>query len=116
VRAVRTERYKYVRNFSVLPRVFVPLDVVPTPSGRAVHEEFYVEQRPAEELYDLEDDPHELENLASDRPPYEPSDEANAPDAEHVDALERLRDDLRSWMAATDDPLLDGPVEYPSVD
>jgi N-sulfoglucosamine sulfohydrolase len=116
VRAIRTERYKYVRNFSVLPRVFVPLDVVPTPSGRAVHEEFYVEQRPVEELYDLDVDPNERENLASDRTPYEPSTEANAPDPDHVEALERLREELRSWMAATDDPLLDGPVEYPSVD
>lgn len=116
IRTIRTERFKYVRNFSVLPKVFVPMDVTPTPAGRAVHEEFYVEQRPAEELYDLERDPHELENLASDRTPFETAAEASDPDPEYVDALDRLRDELEEWMAATDDPLLDGPVPYPSVE
>ncbi|GAB7009634.1 sulfatase [Halorubrum trueperi] len=116
IRAIRTERYKYVRNFSVLPKVFVPMDVAPTPSGRAVHEEFHVGQRPAEELYDLERDPHELENLASDRTPFETAAEASHPDPNHVDALDRLRDELREWMEATNDPLLEGPVPYPSVE
>jgi len=116
IRAIRTERYKYVRNFSVLPRVFVPMDVTPTPAGRAAHEEFYVDQRPAEELYDLEADPHELENLAGDRTPFETAAEASDPDPAHVDALERLRGELDEWLNATDDPLLDGPVPYPAVE
>jgi len=116
IRTIRTERYAYVRNFSLLPRVFVPMDVVPTPSGRAVHEEFYVEQRPAEELYDLAADPHAQENLASDRTPFETTAEASDPHPAHVDALERLRRDLREWMDATADPLLEGPVPYPSMD
>lgn len=116
IRAIRTERYKYVRNFSVLPKVFVPMDVAPTPSGRAVLEEFHVEQRPAEELYDLECDPHELENLASDRTPFETADAASGPDPDHIDALDRLREELREWMEATDDPLLDGPVPYPTIE
>ncbi|MGB9964312.1 sulfatase family protein [Halobacterium hubeiense] len=116
VRAVRTDRYKYVRNFSVLPRVFVPLDVAPTASGRAVLEQFHVEQRPAEELYDLERDPHERENLASDRAPFETAAEAGDPDPEYVDVLDRLRSELEEWMEATDDPLLDGPVPYPDVE
>jgi len=115
IRAIRTDRYKYVRSFSVLPRVFVPMDVTPTAAGRAVHEELYVEQRPKEELYDLERDPHERENLASDRAPFESADEADDPHPEYVDALDRLRGELRDWMAATDDPLLDGPVPYPDV-
>ncbi|OYR71861.1 N-sulfoglucosamine sulfohydrolase, partial [Halorubrum sp. E3] len=116
IRAIRTERYKYVRNFSVLPKVFVPMDVAPTASGREVHEEFHVPQRPAEELYDLEADPDESENLASDKKPFEPAAEASDPDPAHVDALDRLRDELESWMASTDDPLLDGPVPYPNVE
>ena len=116
IRAIRTERYKYVKNFSVLPRVFVPMDVVPTPSGREVHEEFYVEQRPEEELYDLEADPHERENLASDRTPYEPASEASDPDPAHQDELERLRNELHEWMEETGDPLLEGPVAYPPVE
>ncbi|GAB3682581.1 sulfatase [Salinarchaeum chitinilyticum] len=116
VRAIRTDRYKYVRNFSVLPRVFVPMDVVPTPAGRAVHEEFYVEQRPVEELYDLEADPHEQTNLASDRAPFEQRSAASNPEPEYVDVIDRLREELLEWMARTEDPLLDGPVEYPTVE
>ena len=116
MRAIRTERYKYVRNFSLLPRVFVPLDVVPTPSGRSVHEEFHVEDRPEEELYDLETDPHEQVNLASDRPMYEPESAGSDPHPEYVDVLEDLRARLEEWMVATDDPLLDGPVPYPDVE
>ncbi|WP_135830361.1 sulfatase family protein [Halorussus halobius] len=116
MRAIRTDRYKYVRNFSVLPRVFVPLDVVPTPAGRSVHEEFYVEDCPAEELYDLEADPHEQHNLASDRTCYEPASAGSDPHPDHVDALDDLRSRLESWMESTDDPLLDGPVPYPDVE
>ncbi|EMA72267.1 sulfatase family protein [Halorubrum distributum] len=116
IRAIRTERYKYVRNFSVLPKVFVPMDVAPTASGREVHEEFHVPQRPAEELYDLEADPDESENLASDKKPFEPAAEASDPNPAHVDALDRLRDELESWMVSTDDPLLDGPVPYPDIE
>jgi arylsulfatase A-like enzyme len=113
MRAIRTERFKYVRNFSVLPRVFVPLDVVPTPSGRAVHEEFHVEHRPEEELYDLEADPHEQDNLAPDRPLFEPRSNGEGPHPDYVDVLEDLRQRLEAWMVETNDPLLDGPVEYP---
>jgi arylsulfatase A-like enzyme len=116
MRAIRTERYKYVRNFSLLPRVFVPLDVVPTPSGRAVHEEFHVEDRPEEELYDLESDPHEQVNLASDRPMYEPESAESDPHPEYVEVLEDLRERLERWMIETDDPLLDGPVPYSDVE
>jgi len=116
MRAIRTERYKYVRNFSLLPSVFVPMDVVPTPSGREVLEEFYVEQRPEEELYDLEADPHEQVNLASDRTPFETAAQASDPDPEYVAVLDDLRGELEEWMEATDDPLLDGPVPYPSVE
>ena len=45
--------------------------------------------RPAEELYDLADDPHELVNLAQD-PAY------RAP-------LDEMRDALTDWIEATDD-------------
>ncbi|OYR78567.1 hypothetical protein DJ84_20945, partial [Halorubrum ezzemoulense] len=68
------------------------------------------------ELYDLAADPDESENLASDKKPFEPAAEASDPDPAHVDALDRLRDELESWMASTDDPLLDGPVPYPDIE
>lgn len=77
-RAVRNERYKYIRNyFEDLP-LTPPADVVRS----ATHLELIRLQekgeltlaqaiclaapRPAEELYDLKLDPHELKNLATD--------------------------------------------------
>ncbi|AGB38028.1 sulfatase family protein [Natronococcus occultus] len=96
IRAVRTDRYKYVRNFWHLPGIYLTRDIYESAAGSEVREEYYCEQRPYVELYDLETDPDERENLADD------------PDYEGV--RERLRDDLIEWMLETDDPLLDGPV------
>ena len=45
--------------------------------------------RPEEELYDLEGDPYDVENLASE-PAYH-------------DTLERMRGELETWMDVTDD-------------
>nr|MBA2355528.1 hypothetical protein [Acidobacteriota bacterium] len=47
-------------------------------------------KRPAEELYDLSRDPHQVENLAG-----QPA---------HVDAQQRLRAELDRWMRDTGDP------------
>ncbi len=44
---------------------------------------------PEEELYDLESDPHEVDNLAGK--------------AEHRETLERLRKVLDAWIVETDD-------------
>ena len=48
---------------------------------------------PPEEIYDLEDDPHEFDNLAGK--------------AEHAEVRERLRAALEAWQHETDDPLVD---------
>lgn len=45
--------------------------------------------RPAEELYDLQDDPHEMNNLADS--------------SDHQATLERLRQSLDNWMEETND-------------
>lgn len=100
MRGVRTPRYKYVRNVGDLPLVYLPMDVLHSPSGRALYERYYTEGRPEEELYDLEADPLEEENLIDD------------PD--HADVAERLRTAVDEWMARSDDPLLDGDVPVPS--
>jgi arylsulfatase A-like enzyme len=110
-RAIRTADRKYVRNFSHGPRVHVPSDVFRTRAGRAVREEIYTTDRPAEELYDLADDPHERENLASGEQLTEPQRIAKADDP---GAVRECREALSGWMARTDDPLLDGPVAPPS--
>lgn len=102
MRAVRTERYKYIRNCWHLPAVTLPNDVFASEAGREVREEYYLSRRPYEELYDLRSDPDERENLAGD-------------DAyEHVRA--ELEGRLVAWMRRTDDPLLDGPVPPADMD
>jgi arylsulfatase A-like enzyme len=94
-RAVRTERYKYVRNFGDQPGIYIPAPLFTAPAGLAVREEFYGFQRPAAELYDLEADPHERENLIGD--------------PAHRDARARLRERLDGWLERTDDRILEGP-------
>ncbi|ELY41187.1 sulfatase family protein [Natronorubrum tibetense] len=100
IRAIRTERWKYIRNFWHLPAIYMTTDIYASEAGREVQEAYYGEQRAYEELYDLEADPLEQENLADD----EPDDPA-------VEAVrDRLRGELLDWMDATVDPLLEGPV------
>ena len=79
VRALRTSRYRYVRNFNPeLPwgqQYSYPFQV--QPSMRSWYAEYvagrcnpvqsrYWQPKPAEELYDLQQDPGELTNLADD--------------------------------------------------
>ncbi len=100
-RAVRNERYKYIRNdYPDLP-LTPPADVVRSPTYvellRLLGKEELTEAqqihfhapRPAEELYDLRLDPHELKNLAGD--------ERYAP------LLRAMRAALADWEAKTDD-------------
>ncbi len=102
IRAVRDRRFRYVRNYYPgRPYVqHVPYrdrhpamqallaadarDHVP-PSARG----WLAGRRPAEELYDLRRDPHELDNLAGD--------------ADDADVLERLRAALATWRRGTGD-------------
>jgi len=96
VRIVRTDRYKYVRNFWHLPKVYLPADVYASEAGREVREQYSVPTRPYEELYDLEETPTEDENVV-----FEPR---------YQDVRIDLSRRLHEWMERTDDPLLDGPV------
>ncbi len=101
-RSVRDARFRYVRNF--LP--WIDGDDLPDyATGVPITGElrkarvagtlptaatwFARTSRPAEELYDITTDPHELENLADS--------EAHAAD------LARLRSGLREWMVRTRD-------------
>lgn len=96
VRAIRTDQYKYIRNFWHLPSVYLPDDVFASLAGREVREQFQFGKRPSEELYDLDEDPYEKTNLAHD------------PEYAHV--RNRLQTRLVRWMKNTSDPLLDGPI------
>ena len=103
VRCVRTRRLKYFRNFlpdqpyiqvNVVPRLVLPvltLMEVLHEQGKLTpaQEKFMAKTRPVEELYDLEKDPHEINNLASD-PGYRRQ-------------LERMRAILEKWIVETND-------------
>jgi N-sulfoglucosamine sulfohydrolase len=101
VRAVTTERFKYIRNF-LTDRPFMQSqyrdgwDFVE--QARALYNEGKLNaaqsfpwspNRLAEELYDLENDPHEIHNLAHD-PAY-------------VAELKKHRKILQAWIKKTDD-------------
>ncbi|MDQ2052571.1 sulfatase [Natronolimnohabitans sp. A-GB9] len=96
VRAIRTERYKYVRNFWHLPSVYLTKDIFASEAGRTVRETDGVPTRPYEELYDLHESPQEDDNVV-----FEPT---------YQDVRTDLARQLHEWMVETDDPLLDGPV------
>lgn len=102
-RAVRTERYLYIRNDQPQHPATPPADAVRSPTYRAMQKLFaerqlsaeqqgcFVSPMPREELYDLARDPDSLKNLASD--------------PQHQSVLAALRDRLAAWSRETNDEL-----------
>jgi arylsulfatase A-like enzyme len=99
MRAVRTNRWKYIRRWGGRNRPVLP-NSDDGPSKTLWLENGWAGQSlPEEELYDHIFDPAEVRNLASD------------PGRSEI--LKDLRQRLETWMETTDDPLLKGPVELP---
>ena len=123
-RALRTDRYLYVRNFKperwpagdpvrIEPDgsfsaygVFHDIDASPTLDYLAAHrtapsvEPYYVravEKRPGEELYDIVADPGCMKNLATD--------------PEYADQLSRMRNRLTERLKETEDPRILDPEQ-----
>jgi N-sulfoglucosamine sulfohydrolase len=98
-RAIRTERWKYIRRFDDSEHpVLVNCD--DSASKELLVEHGWADQTLAtEQLYDLVFDPSEARNVAG-----EPANDA---------VLAELRGRLRRWMVERDDPLLDGLVPPP---
>lgn len=100
-RCVRTSRYKYIRRFDGRHTAVLPnCDDGPSKTfwlkqgwktEPLVHEE---------ELFDLDFDPNEHNNLAND--------------SAHAATLQDMRVKLDDWMKQTNDPLLHGPVPLPA--
>lgn len=101
VRAVTTRQYKYLRNF-LTDRPFmqpqyrdgrdyveVPRELCQAGQLSAVQSFMWSPARVPEELYDLDNDPHETKNLAND--------------PAHAAELTRHRKLLEDWIQATDD-------------
>ncbi|HTU27850.1 MAG TPA: sulfatase [Solirubrobacteraceae bacterium] len=98
-RAIRTERFKYVRRFDDYPLPVLP-NCDDSPSKDAYLERGWATRPVARErLHDLFFNPGEGRNSIDD-PAY-------------ADVLADLRSRLEEWMAQTDDPLLQGPVPAP---
>ncbi len=101
VRAVKTERYSYLRNFLTDRPFMQPQYRDGRPAievARKMHKNgeldgvqafIWNKTRVPEELYDLENDPHEIHNLADD-PKY-------------AKVLQEHRDILNAWIEETDD-------------
>ncbi|MEM9160305.1 MAG: sulfatase-like hydrolase/transferase, partial [Verrucomicrobiota bacterium] len=101
IRATRDKRYKYIRHYKPeLPYLLW----IPYRNRHPIIEELYrlnlegklneaqsalFKRRPAEELYDTQEDLHELTNLAKD--------------PEHQDTLNRLRAATDDWLKETGD-------------
>jgi N-sulfoglucosamine sulfohydrolase len=105
MRTVRNDRYKLILNLlseranPVVPYLRIPYgNLLPFEEksmlGTQTMTAFKVfAHPPREELYDLEADPVEFVNLASEK--------------EHAPVLDRLRQDLQEWREKTCDPYLD---------
>jgi arylsulfatase A-like enzyme len=98
-RAIRTERFKYIRRFDDYPYPVLP-NCDDSPSKQAYLDRSWARRTVAREsLHDLFFNPGEGRNLI-DHPDY-------------AAVLGDLRRRLHDWMVETDDPLLHGPVAPP---
>ncbi len=98
IRAIRTPTAKYIRNFVDGPKLPLSVDLEQSVSRRGMGDE-HLEPRPREELYLLDTDPWELDNVVG-RPDL----------ADLKDALARR---LHEELVATSDPLLGGDIAPP---
>jgi N-sulfoglucosamine sulfohydrolase len=99
MRAVRTQRWKYIRRFDHYPWPVLP-NCDDSPSKDVLIEYGWRERpRPLEQLYDLVFDPNEANNITND--------------LSVALVLEEMRTRLDDWMRDTNDPLLHGPVAAP---
>jgi len=99
-RAIRTERYKYIRRFDDYPYP-VLANCDDSPSKDAYLDRGWDKRLVSREaLHDLFFNPGEGRNLI------------DAP--EYAEILADLRGRLERWMIQTSDPLLDGPVAAPA--
>jgi N-sulfoglucosamine sulfohydrolase len=102
IRAVRDNRFKYLRNFQPDRPYYLPLsyrEQMPImqellrlrDAGEltAAQSQWFRTSKDVEELFDTLQDPHELNNLA--------------PDPRYSDKLGELRSELESWMASVGD-------------
>jgi N-sulfoglucosamine sulfohydrolase len=99
LRCIRTPRHKLIARLEASNPLEVPADIMRGGTFLAMVEQTVAPPAAPFELYDLEADPLEQENLAG-RP-------------EHAPVEADLKRRLHDWMRETADPLLRGPVASP---
>ena len=99
MRGMRTNDWKYIRNFEAGLGVEVPADIAGGRAYRDLAGRLEPSVHAPAELYDLRSDPSEMTNLAGCK--------------EYASIEATLEAKLANWMRETGDPLLDGPVPSP---
>ena len=102
IRAVRDKRFKYLRNFKPDQPYYLKVayrenmtamqDLLRLNAARELNEyqaQWFRASKPPEELFDCQNDPYELKNLADD--------------PEYAEILSELRAECDRWMKSTDD-------------
>ncbi|MFP4379560.1 MAG: sulfatase [Candidatus Sumerlaeia bacterium] len=95
IRCARTESHKFLRNFEHWVCPTGPVNLA------TIHDKYYHKKYsvPKVQLYDMEKDPHEWNDVADD-PAY-------------ADVREQLDATLWAWLEEMDDPILKGPIVTP---
>jgi arylsulfatase A-like enzyme len=99
IRAIRTERYKLIRNFEPGNGWQVAADILQTRTTDVMRDQLRAWPRPEIEVYDLQEDPWERNNLVGD--------------PAHRQVRQKLEAALEAWLVETQDPILDGVVPAP---
>ncbi|HEX5410409.1 MAG TPA: sulfatase-like hydrolase/transferase [Terriglobia bacterium] len=98
-RAVRTRRWKYIRHYGGRTHPVLPNCDDGLTKSYWLKNGWAKQEVAPEVLYDLVFDPNERNNLAND--------------PAHRSTLDEMRRRMDTWMHATNDPLLRGPVPAP---
>lgn len=101
MRCVRAGGFKYIRNYESGPRLLLPSDIEDSLTRAGMGDD-HLRPRAPEELYDLNEDPLESNNLAE------------VPEFSQV--RDRLAAQLDQWQQETSDPILSGPIPSPIRD
>jgi N-sulfoglucosamine sulfohydrolase len=98
LRCIRTAHHKLIAHFEVASRAYSSTDIANGPTYKTMISDLAAE-RSMFELYDVQQDPAEQRNLATDKA--------------HAAEVADLGRQLRAWMRETEDPLLRGPIASP---
>ncbi|MHA1672646.1 MAG: sulfatase family protein [Promethearchaeota archaeon] len=104
IRGIRTDKWKYIKNFAPLSSLFeIPKDIIDEDDGKSYIKEnkSYSTPRPDEELYNLIEDSREMNNLAEDK--------------KYSSIKEELEQKLMQFLERTEDPLLKGEIKAPPM-